>query len=211
MWGKWLSRSSWLFQHDPRGHLIIKVYLDFKITYLPICHLFTICLSSYHLSIHYQPIYHPSIYHLSLSIIYLSSICPSSIYFSIINHLCIYASSTYLSICLSVSHLVSMAPLYPLSPTNMLSYVSISLGSLLWYRGVISSRVMHTEKCVPPYQWKSFWQQPPTSTNCPVRQSITIGSPTSTSRGSIIQHALEDFLSSVFSHCFSVALLDDMS
>lgn len=178
-------------------------------------------LTSVYLVIIYLSITNPSIIHLSIISpclsstyhlsVHLPSISLSSINYLPINHLCSYASSTYLSICLSVSHLVSMAHLYPLSLTNMPSYVSLSLGSLLWYRGVISSRVMHTEKCAPPYQWKSFWQQSPTFTNCPVRQSITLGSPTSTSRGSILQHPLGYFISSVFFSSFSVALLDDIS
>lgn len=123
-----------VFQHDPRVHSIINVPLTFKIIYLPMYHyLFTICLCSYHLSIHHLPIYHPSIiylpiyhlpiycptiYHLpsylsstDISSIYTSSICHLFLYhLSInhlpINHLSLYASSTYLSIYPSVSHLI---------------------------------------------------------------------------------------------------------
>ena len=203
MGGKWLSRSSWLFQHDPRGHSIIKVYLVLKITYLPTCHLFAIYLVIIYLSITNPSIISLPVYHPSISL--------SSINYLPVNHLCIYASSTKLSICLSVSHLVSMAHLYPLSPTNRPSYVSFSLSSLLGCRGMVSSRVIHTGKCASPYQCKSFWQQPPTSINCPVRHSITLCSPTSTSMESILQHHLGYFLSSVFSNSFSVVLLDDMS
>lgn len=103
-------------------------------------------LSSYRLSIHYQPIYHLSS---CLSSVYHPSISLSSIDYLPINHLCIYASSTYLSICLSVSHLVSMAHLYPLSSTSRPCYVSFSLGSLLGCRGMISSRVIHTKNVHP--------------------------------------------------------------